>query len=402
MTCNEYSVLLEKLLEGSLTDEEALALRRHEAGCPACARQHRELDHLQDTLSTLDSRVSPMPEDLHAGWMQKVEEEAMEKKRRFTTPGRRAAITRALSVAAALVFVLGGTLLTRDALNSAPQAAAPKAAAYDGGDYDSAPGAGYAMQRSYTYTADTSSLDTAYAGEAALTAENGDPAIQEKKIIRTASLSITTSAFDDSLATLRSLCETSGGWVAYASESSGSTRRTASLTLRIPAAQLDAFLEGAGGAGRVTRREESADDVTESYYDTKARLETQQALMARLQVLVTDAADLSDLLALESQIADTQYQIDSLQARLNSTDRQVDYATVNVSLKEELPSDSITDVEMTLGQRIGHALTTGWEIFTSFLGDTAVFLVAALPFLALLAMAWIIIRLVRRSRRHKG
>ena len=152
----------------------------------------------------------------------------------------------------------------------------------------------------------------------------------------------------------------------------------------------------------MTRREESADDVTESYYDTKARLETQQALMARLQALVTDAADLSDLLALESQIADTQYQIDSLQARLNSTDRQVDYATVNVSLKEELPSDSITDVEMTLGQRIGHALTTGWEIFTSFLGDTAVFLVAALPFLALLAMAWIIIRLVRRSRRHKG
>ena len=397
MNCSEYSVLLEKLLEGSLTDEEALALRRHEAGCPACARQHRELDHLQDTLSTLDSRVSPMPEDLHAGWMQKVEEEAMEKKHRFTPPGRRAAITRALSVAAALVFVLGGTLLTRDTLNSAPQAAA-----YDGGDYDSAPGAGYAMQRSYTYTADTSSLDTAYAGEAALTAENGDPAIQEKKIIRTASLSITTSAFDDSLATLRSLCETSGGWVAYASESSGSTRRTASLTLRIPAAQLDAFLEGAGGAGRVTRREESADDVTESYYDTKARLETQQALMARLQALVTDAAGLSDLLALESQIADTQYQIDSLQARLNSTDRQVDYATVNVSLKEELPSDSITDVEMTLGQRISHALTTGWEIFTSFLGDTAVFLVAALPFLALLAMAWIIIRLVRRSRRHKG
>ena len=77
----------------------------------------------------------------------------------------------------------------------------------------------------------------------------------EKKVIRTASLNITTTAFDDSLLTLRTLCETSGGWVAYASESSGSSRRTASLTLRIPSAQLDAFLEGAGGAGRVTRKE---------------------------------------------------------------------------------------------------------------------------------------------------
>ena len=402
MNCSEYSVLLEKLLDGGLTQEEEQALRRHEADCPACARQRRELDRLQDTLSALDSGIPPMPEDFHAGWMQKVEEEAMEKKNRTEKPSRKTVMTRVLSAAAALVFVVGGTLLTRDTLSPSVQTAIPKEAAYDGGDYDSAPDGGYALQRSYMQTAENSSLDTAYAGETVLTADTVDLSSQEKKVIRTASLSITTTAFDDSLLTLRTLCEASGGWVAYASESSGSSRRTASLTLRIPSAQLDAFLEGEGGAGRVTRKEESADDVTESYYDTRTRLETQQALMARLQALVTDAADLSDLLALESQIADTQYQIDSLQSRLNSTDRQVDYATVNVSLREELPSDSITDVEMTLGQLIGHALTTGWEIFTSFLGDTAVFLVAALPFLALAAAAWFIIRLVRRSRRRKG
>ena len=402
MNCSEYSVLLEKLLDGGLTQEEEQALRWHEADCPACARQRRELDRLQDTLSALDSGVPPMPEDFHAGWMQKVEEEAMEKKNRTEKPSRKTVMTRVLSAAAALVFVVGGTLLTRDTLSPSVRTAIPKEAAYDGGDYDSAPDGGYALQRSYMQTAENSSLDTAYAGETVLTADTAEMSSQEKKVIRTASLNITTTAFDDSLLTLRTLCETSGGWVAYASESSGSSRRTASLTLRIPSAQLDAFLEGAGGAGRVTRKEESADDVTESYYDTRTRLETQQALMARLQALVTDAADLSDLLALESQIADTQYQIDSLQSRLNSTDRQVDYATVNVSLREELPSDSITDVEMTLGQRIGHALTTGWDLFTSFLGDTAVFLVAALPFLALAVAAWIIIRLVRRSRRRKG
>ena len=46
--------------------------------------------------------------------------------------------------------------------------------------------------------------------------------------------------------------------------------------------------------------------------DTETRLATQRALMARLQSLVTEAASLTELLELESQIADTQYTIDRL------------------------------------------------------------------------------------------
>ena len=118
--------------------------------------------------------------------------------------------------------------------------------------------------------------------------------------------------------------------------------RTAYLTLRIPQSALDAYIAGTEGLGRITSRSESAQDVTESYQDTAARLETQKALLARLQALITESADLSDLLELESQIADTQYQIDRLQASLNSTDRQVSYSTVNITLKDTVVSVSST------------------------------------------------------------
>lgn len=352
-----------------------------------------DIDTLDQELRSLQEDVPPMPGDFHAGWMTKVEEEAMQKN------NRRNSWTRALSVAAALVFVIGGTLLTRDDF-------APGQSAGQEYGYTSSYGStnGYSLRSTANSVAyDSVAYEESYDGGTVMMAkaagtDAAEEIAAEKKIIRTASLSITTQTYEESLASLKQLCEEKGGWISYIYENADSDRRTASLTMRVPSAELDAFLTGAGNTGRITWRSESADDVTDSYYDTKARLETQQALMARLQALITDAADLSDLLALESQIADTQYQIDRLQASLNSTDRQVDYATVDVTLREEIPSDSLTDVEKTLGQRIADAIQTGWEAFTDFLSDMAVFLAAALPFIAVVAVVVIVVKIIRRKK----
>lgn len=393
MTCQEYAVLLEKYLDGLTTPEEEALLRTHEAQCPACQAQAALLPTLEHNLAALAEDVPPLPEDFHASWVSRLEDQPMQQST------RRISWSRMLATAAALVFVVGGTLLTRDQLGAAPLAGSSlKRSAYEESyDYSAGTVTGYGMNRA-------ASMESG-ANDVMLTAY--DEAVEEesaaavKKIIRSASLTIQTPAFEESLAQVKTMCLDHGGWIAHASESSGGTRRTASLTLRVPAPSLDVFLEGLGGAGRITRREESADDVTESYYDTQARLQTQQALMERLQSLITTAADLSDLLSLESQIADTQYQIDRLQSSLNATDRQVDYATVDVSLREELPTDSLTQTEQTLFQRIADALSVGVESFLTFLSDAVVFLAAALPFAAVAGLLWGVVRLIRKANKRK-
>lgn len=355
---------------------------------------------LRQALSRLNAEVPDVPEDFHAGWMKQVEDD-MEQKRNQKTQLRRR-VTRWLSVAAAVVFVFGGTLLTRDkeARVKTEQAAAPgeigilptaaanmvkttRGSAYDAGygmEYFDDNGMAYTMTEAIEESGDMDSL------AAPATAPTSGES-REKKVIRTAALIIVTQRYAEGLSTLRGLCEEAGGWVSASNESVSSSTglHTAYLTLRIPSAALDSYLEGTSGAGRVTRREETAEDVSENYYDTKARLENQQALMARLQALVTDAATLSDLLDLETKIADTQYTIDQLQTSLNRTDRQVDYATVNVTLREERTPE-LTDGTVSLGARLLGALHTGWEAFTGFLQDVAVFLMAALPFLAVVAV----------------
>ncbi len=347
-----------------------------------------ENEVLRDALSGLNEDVPPMPENLHAAWMQKVEDTKMEKTRTLNK------VTRWLSMAAAMVFVIGGTLLTRD--NLAPTANTSvnqKSAVYSTrstADYD------YAVEESadYAYGADNGVMLTMARGADAA------PAVTEKKILRTASMTIATQTFEDSLNALRSACEGQGGWIESSSENVNNNTglRTAYLTLRVPQSALDAYLAGTEGLGRITARSESAQDVTESYQDTAARLETQKALMTRLQALITESGDLSDLLALESQIADTQYQIDRLQASLNSTDRQVSYSTVNITLKEEKTAP-LTESTVSLGDRIVSAIQVGFGSLVAFLQDMVVFLVAALPFIAIVAAVVIVVRIIRKRRK---
>lgn len=351
---------------------------------------HDENEALRQELEALREDVPPMPEGLHQRWMKAVEEAPMQHK-----PSQRTPWKRALAVAAAAVFVIGGTLLTRDLNLGQP---APKTAAMT---------AEYAMDADEAY-------DGIYGGYSAGAAQNTvymarsaapesapmDTAAQEQtqKIIRTVSLRVGTRAYDDSLAALKQGCEDAGGWIASLTENGGELR-TAYLTLRIPAEQLDAFLAGSGGWGRIISRSESTEDVTEGYYDTKARLATQQALMDRLTALVASAQDLSDVLALEAQMAETQYEIYRLTASLRQTDRQVDYATVSVTLREETAGDDAGNSDLSLGQRLLGALSAGWDAFAGFARDAAVFLASALPFLAAVAIVAAVIRLIHKRRK---
>lgn len=354
-----------------------------------------EHDDLLKRLDSLNQDVPPMPEDFHEGWVRRLEDEAMET---GTKKLNRKTLTRVLSIAAALVFVIGGTLLARQAEETGGDAmmmtTAQKRSANTNG-YDMGP---MVYGVAYDEVAEAEEAGYGVAAGAATMVE----APRAQMMIRTASLTIGTQRYDESLTALLSLCGEMGGWTSSSSENEGyNGLRTCYLTLRVPSAQLDAFLSGSGEVGRVTYRYESAEDVTENYYDTRARLETQQALMARLQALVTDAASLSDLLELEAQIADTQYQIDRLQTSLNGTERQVNFSTVDITLREENAAADIVDGEKSLGERLVSAVQSGGKAFLRLIENGVVFLAAALPFIAIVAAVWVVCVIIRRVIRKR-
>ena len=106
---------------------------------------------------------------------------------------------------------------------------------------------------------------------------------QEVKRIYTASLDLETTAFEETVRSLSDLTETNGGWFESSSVSNrNSGYRYADYTVRVPIGQYRAFMDQAGTLCHLLYNQEYVEDVSEAYYDTAGRLETQKIKLERL------------------------------------------------------------------------------------------------------------------------
>lgn len=356
-------------------------------------QSNHEDDVLRTCLSSLNEQVPDMPANFHAQWTTLVKEDTM-KHDEPKQPERKRMWTRVLSVAAALVFVVGGTLLTKDKLSLTGTAGSADSKLR----YSTTAGYGEDSVAEYEIADDSGGMMMFASNNAN---DSTDSVVSDRKIIRTVSMTVKTTAYEDSMQRIESMLSQYDAYLESSSEYTNSRNlRTVSLTIRVPAEQLDAFLSGTDTIGRVTSRDMTSTDVTASYQDTAARLENQRLLLTRLQALTDTAADLSSLLELENQIADTQYNIEQLERSLASTDKRVSESTVYLTMNEEAQPD-LTDDTKTLGERIESALQTGWNAFITFLQDCLVFLTAALPFIAVCVVVFLIVIIVRKVRRKR-
>lgn len=228
--------------------------------------------------------------------------------------------------------------------------------------------------------------------------------LRDAKMIRTANLEMETTAFDEAVEGLGRLTREMGGYYENSSlRTGGSGYRWADYTIRVPAEKYEEFLSRAGALCNLTWRSESAENVTEAYYDTAGRLKTQQIKLERLQELLSRAEAMEDIITIESAISETEYQIESLSGTLRHYDALVDFATVTVNLQEVYKLSSVEEAPDSFGARIGSAFTNGWAAFTDGLENLAVGLAYSWTYLAVLAVILIVViaALRRRTRRRR-
>ena len=250
-------------------------------------------------------------------------------------------------------------------------------------------------------------MEEPQASEYGFTAESApvggaeEDVLRDAKMIRTANLEMETTAFDEAVEGLGRLTKEMGGYYENSSlRTGGSGYRWADYTVRVPAKNYDEFLSRAGALCNLTWRSESAENVTEAYYDTAGRLKTQQIKLERLQELLSRAEAMEDIITIESAISETEYQIESLSGTLRHYDALVDFATVSVNLQEVYKLSSVEEAPDSFGARMGSAFTAGWAAFADGMENLAVGLAYSWMWLLVLAViAVVAIRVLRGKKR---
>lgn len=174
---------------------------------------------------------------------------------------------------------------------------------------------------------------------------------------------------------------------------------SAHLTLRIPASDLDAVVDDIGKLGDVDDYRTHSFDVTNEVTDLEARISTLQASTARIESLLADAQDISDIIKLETELADRQGTLEGLEARQRGLNDQVSMSTIELSLTTE----PVVIVQEDPPNSFWDGLISGWNGLVSFLSGALVVIGVLLPWLALMALITIaIIGSVRLGSKRKA
>ena len=266
---------------------------------------------------------------------------------------------------------------------------------------------------------DAEALDSAAEPPAEYTEEavagTGDDAstvpAEDRLIIMNTGMRIKVEDVAASIEDIRSLTTDAGGTISamqvssdddpvYRYEAEGTLADGAPLsgyvTVRVPADQLDAYVDSVKELGDVVRIEASEDDVTQQHIDLAARLKNLEAREARLRELYDEADTVEDTLAVDRELSVVRSDIEAMKAQIAYLERQAARATVTIELTEPAP------IVRPQGEDwgFGDALTSAARAFMGMVNGIIVVVGALLPlaiiFLMISGVVWLIARAIHR------
>jgi hypothetical protein len=141
-------------------------------------------------------------------------------------------------------------------------------------------------------------------------------------------------------------------------------------------------------------------DVTEEFYDVEARIRNKKKQEERLLALLdTAAGELKDVLDIERELARVREEIERVEGRLRVLKDLTSLTTVNLRVREV--KGYVPEESATYATRVRRGFQASISALSATAQAVSIALVAFLPWLAVLLVLALILRLVWRVARRR-
>ena len=227
-----------------------------------------------------------------------------------------------------------------------------------------------------------------------------------QKLIRKVYMDAETEDLDSLLSQVEQRIAQLGGYVESREIYNGSSRNTKTrygdLTIRIPAENLDQFVDQVHEVSNITSLRETTDDVTLDYVATESRVKALQTEEARLLELLSLAENMDDLLTIESKLTDVRTELEQVQSILKVYDNQVNYSTIYLDVTE-VETYTVVEEPKTEGffERIGNGFVRSLNGVWTLVKELVIFWIIYMPYWGIIVLGALITYWIIRIRKKK-
>ena len=217
-----------------------------------------------------------------------------------------------------------------------------------------------------------------------------------QKIVYTGEIAIQTLEYDTAKRSINEKIRTAGGFIEneeeydndnswYTYENSSNQNRSLYVTARIPSENFESFISSLEGSGKIVSKSMSAQNISQVYADTKTYIEALEKEETRLLEMMDKAESIEDMIAVETRLSEVERQLNSHKTKMSSMDKQVQYSTINISLKE-VKRYSETSPEISFREKVSYAFSDAVSGFKMFCENIVLFLIRYFPYLFIAAV----------------
>lgn len=249
--------------------------------------------------------------------------------------------------------------------------------------------------------------------EAIKTKDKSEAELQsyDRKIIVSGSISLEVTDFDNKMKSIMDLAEKHGGYIensnvdnnsSYYVEGKRQNTKTGNISIRIPSDKFQIALNEVKSMGEVKNENTNSVDISDAYYDTATRIENLKVQENRLRELLALAKNVDEILKIENELNRVRSEIDLMSTDIKRWDKQVSMSSLYINLREVKDSQLAgVDVTTTWGKAYKGFIKAVNNVIRG-IESLFIFIVTALPYIAILVVILSIVYYAVRRIRSKG